>query len=276
MLIKGFSNFSIMIPDPFRRDSSLAFEGARLWSSSFRLDADVSHLFPFINTVIEDALYYDNPRYITFSLDGYRCALHPQDVAAAFFEDKKEGIRFAERLIDFLNDLHSRKDSLKPNHEMFKPIPAFDIIKILPGTNCRKCGFLTCTAFAVALSKGKTVPEQCPEFEKPISESAEYPVFDNAGNVVSTVTIGIKPSRDNLERKQSDEEEIEGEREFGLTDREIEVLRLVAEGCTNSEISNSLFISPHTVKSHIIHIFNKLGVNDRTQAAVLATRSNII
>ena len=63
---------------------------------------------------------------------------------------------------------------------------------------------------------------------------------------------------------------------FGLTEREIAVLKLVAEGLTNTEISNSLFISPHTVKSHIIHIFNKLGVNDRTQAAVLATRYGII
>lgn len=66
------------------------------------------------------------------------------------------------------------------------------------------------------------------------------------------------------------------EENFGLTDREIQVLRLVAEGYTNNEISEHLSISPHTVKSHVIHIFNKLSVNDRTQAAVLATRHNLI
>ena len=64
--------------------------------------------------------------------------------------------------------------------------------------------------------------------------------------------------------------------DFGLTNREIEVLKLIAQGYTNNEISGMLFISPHTVKSHMIHIFNKLGVNDRTQAAVLATQSEII
>jgi DNA-binding NarL/FixJ family response regulator len=63
---------------------------------------------------------------------------------------------------------------------------------------------------------------------------------------------------------------------FGLTDREIEVLRLMTEGFTNNEISEQLSISPHTVKSHVIHIFNKLGVDDRTQAAVLATRHKLI
>jgi PAS domain S-box-containing protein len=63
---------------------------------------------------------------------------------------------------------------------------------------------------------------------------------------------------------------------FGLTDREIEVLRLMTEGFTNNEISERLSISPHTVKSHVIHIFNKLSVDDRTQAAVLATRHKLI
>lgn len=54
------------------------------------------------------------------------------------------------------------------------------------------------------------------------------------------------------------------------------MLRLIAQGYTNNEISNVLFISPHTVKSHMINIYNKLNVSDRTQAAVLATRSHLI
>lgn len=63
---------------------------------------------------------------------------------------------------------------------------------------------------------------------------------------------------------------------FGLTNREIEVLKLIAQGYTNNEISNVLFISPHTVKSHMINIFNKLDVSGRIQAAVLAARSHLI
>ena len=61
-----------------------------------------------------------------------------------------------------------------------------------------------------------------------------------------------------------------------LSARELEVLCILAEGTSNNEISRMLNISPHTVKSHIIHIFNKLGVNDRTQAAVWAARHHLI
>lgn len=61
-----------------------------------------------------------------------------------------------------------------------------------------------------------------------------------------------------------------------LTSREKDVLRLLTEGYTNTQISDMLGISPHTVKSHVINIFNKLGVSDRTQAAVLAIRYKLI
>ena len=54
-----------------------------------------------------------------------------------------------------------------------------------------------------------------------------------------------------------------------LTPREIRVLRLIARGATNKEISKELKISEHAAESHVIHIFNKLGVNvnDRAQAS---------
>ncbi len=51
---------------------------------------------------------------------------------------------------------------------------------------------------------------------------------------------------------------------FGLSARELEVLVLVLKGCTNQEIANDLFITTHTVKTHLQNIFKKMGVNNRT------------
>lgn len=60
-----------------------------------------------------------------------------------------------------------------------------------------------------------------------------------------------------------------------LTRREREVLNLVAQGLTNRQIAGILGISPATVKTHVEHIIDKLGVSDRTQAAVWAVKSGI-
>jgi DNA-binding NarL/FixJ family response regulator len=60
-----------------------------------------------------------------------------------------------------------------------------------------------------------------------------------------------------------------------LTHREEEVLRLVATGATNREISHRLFISELTVKMHLASIFRKLQVNDRTKAAILALKAGL-
>lgn len=61
-----------------------------------------------------------------------------------------------------------------------------------------------------------------------------------------------------------------------LSDREIEVLRLIGRGATNKEISAALKISPHTVKSHVIHIFNKIEVNDRAQASAWGAKNGVL
>ena len=61
-----------------------------------------------------------------------------------------------------------------------------------------------------------------------------------------------------------------------LTDRELEVLRLMATGLPNREIAAILFIAECTVKTHVEHIIGKLGVSDRVQAAVWAARHGLL
>ncbi|MEQ1827080.1 MAG: response regulator transcription factor [Pirellula sp.] len=67
-----------------------------------------------------------------------------------------------------------------------------------------------------------------------------------------------------------------GDSEIPLTQREGEVLKQLANGLTNKEIALSLGISYETVKEHVQHILRKIGVSDRTQAAVWAVRKNLV
>jgi DNA-binding NarL/FixJ family response regulator len=61
-----------------------------------------------------------------------------------------------------------------------------------------------------------------------------------------------------------------------LSDREVDILRLIATGASNREIANQLFLAEGTVKNHVTNILGKLGVRDRTQAALKAKESGLL
>ncbi len=61
-----------------------------------------------------------------------------------------------------------------------------------------------------------------------------------------------------------------------LSARELDVLKLIVEGYSNPEIANALYLSPNTIKTHIRGIMNKLAVDDRVQAAVVALRAGLV
>jgi DNA-binding NarL/FixJ family response regulator len=69
---------------------------------------------------------------------------------------------------------------------------------------------------------------------------------------------------------------LRSEKMSDLTEREVDVLGLIAKGCSNQEISDKLCISLNTVKTHIKNIFQKLEVEDRTQAAMKAVKEDLI
>lgn len=86
----------------------------------------------------------------------------------------------------------------------------------------------------------------------------------------------IQPSLIPLLNAKRIEKSKDSDKIHELTKRELEVLTLLAVGMYNKEIAEKLDISERTVKNHISNLFKKIGVTDRTQAAVFAIRNNLI
>lgn len=259
--------------------------------ASFLFEPDVSALFPYVNAVAKRAELHQTPHFIRFLYEDRFCVLYPRAGLVTPVIDRVQARLFLEQLIAFLNDISSRRHEITPNHRIHRRVSVLNILKLLPKTNCGQCGYASCMAFAGAISLQESFPEKCPHMQSPLGEQAFYPVYDAEGNLVTTVAININTARTGaLQTKESwnlnaaaplemDPENAEAANmslPMPLSNRELEVLCILAEGTSNNEISRMLNISPHTVKSHVINIFNKLGVNDRTQAAVWAARHHLI
>jgi DNA-binding CsgD family transcriptional regulator/ArsR family metal-binding transcriptional regulator len=259
--------------------------------AGFRMEEDIERLFPYINAVAEKAALSLKPPYVRFILDKTLCILYPDRGLATPFEDRAEAESFVDRLVEFLEQIRANAHKITPKHALSQRVSVIEILKLLPKTNCRECGLPSCLAFAAMLSLQRTSPNRCPHMVPPIGQQALYPVYDQEGNLASTLAVGIDPASSHPQEAVQDK--VKGlPRRLGnrsgdsrpgnsvmaqpLTARELEVLRLMADGATNAEIAYLLDISPHTVKSHVIHIFNKLGVSDRTHAAVTAARLSLI
>ena len=67
-----------------------------------------------------------------------------------------------------------------------------------------------------------------------------------------------------------------GEPDAVVTQREVEVLQLIADGCSTAEVAEQLYISQKTVKNHLASIYQKLDARDRTQAVLQAVRMGIV
>ena len=284
---KRFFDFSL-------RSSSVDF-GERCWFAHFKVDGDFSQLLPFIQSTANEAVHFEFPEYIRFRLDNIVCILYPPDVVVSrFFYGKEQALQYARRLIDFLNELEVHKSEIKPDYKKVLRINVPDILHFLPMTNCGRCGFPTCMAFAGAVSRRKTKIVMCEHFPEPVDAKIIFSINDKNSGRINTIeldsdlagffTSKISPQNATqplIEKKKALEHAPGLMRNrhdiiFKMSGREVEVLRLIAEGFTNREIGQILKVSLNTVKSHVGHIFDKLGINDRTQAAVWAIQNELI
>lgn len=86
----------------------------------------------------------------------------------------------------------------------------------------------------------------------------------------------IQPELTPLLNQKLVEKESDLDKLHSLTKRELQILKLIAEGLFNKEIGDRLNISERTVKNHVFNLFKKIGAADRTQAAVFAIRNNVV
>ena len=115
------------------------------------LSDEIHEVLPYLNTILRGCIYNHPANTLTIKKDGKLLTLHFNHITVAKVEDEKEAEEILKWLKNLINETYGRRDQIVPNYSKGADLKALDIFKLLPGTNCRECGELTCLAFAVKL-----------------------------------------------------------------------------------------------------------------------------
>ena len=102
---------------------------------------------------------------MTFKAHGKLITVHPREIAVNALKDELEADKILEWLKREINEAWNKRDEIEPRYEGAPKPKVFEILKLLPKTNCRECGQPTCMVFATRVAEGAKGPEDCPPLE---------------------------------------------------------------------------------------------------------------
>ncbi len=124
---------------------------------------DISPSFPYVNAEL-GAWDYDkiNQVLLLKLSDGKWITLQAQEIAIRGARDIEESHALLEWIKGQINDIYERRDGITPRHTGQAGLKVMEILKLLPMTNCKACGYPTCMAYAAALREGEISLSDCP------------------------------------------------------------------------------------------------------------------
>jgi ArsR family metal-binding transcriptional regulator len=150
---------------------------------------EIHEIFPYLNAILKGCIYNHPALTLTIKKDGKLFTLHAHHITLAKIEDEKEAEEILRWLQDLINETYEKRDQIKPNFSKGAELKALDIYKLLPGTSCKKCGELTCLAFAVKLVGQEIDITKCiPLFSEAYSGKQKilFELLRDAGYNIST------------------------------------------------------------------------------------------
>jgi ArsR family metal-binding transcriptional regulator len=125
--------------------------------------ADISPAFPYVNAELGGWDYDQTNQVLLLKMsDGKWITLHPQKIAIRGARDMTEAKALLVWIQAQINDIYARREALTPRYVSQAGLKVMEILKLLPMTNCKACGYAACMAYAAALREGEVRLEDCP------------------------------------------------------------------------------------------------------------------
>ncbi|MGB8990985.1 MAG: (Fe-S)-binding protein [Desulfobaccales bacterium] len=155
MLLDRIDNFDIFRP---KMDST-----KEVLHAIATFTTDISPSFPYVNAELGGWDYDQANQVLLLKLsDGKWITLHPQKIAIRGARDLAEAQALLTWIQGQINDLYARRAAITPRYVSQSGLKVMDILRLLPMTNCKACGYATCMAYAAALREGEISLTDCP------------------------------------------------------------------------------------------------------------------
>ncbi len=127
-----------------------------------RLKEDIGPVIPYLNAVLGGYTYIKEPPSVTFRSQGKLISVHADHIAINALQDAEEAEKILQWLKGEINEAWEKRQSITPSYEAAPKPQVIEIVRLLPKTNCRKCGQPTCIVFAALAAEGGRGAEHCP------------------------------------------------------------------------------------------------------------------
>lgn len=131
------------------------------------LDQDIREVLPYLNSALGGHTYTKDPPSVTFKVHGKLITVHPDQIAVNALKDEDEADKILEWLRQEINEAWESRDRIQPSFEGLSKPQILEVLRLLPRSNCRRCGQPTCMVFAILAADGAKGPEDCPALLDP-------------------------------------------------------------------------------------------------------------
>ncbi len=144
----------------FRPECNPSFESVHCIAT---LEDDISAVLPYLNAELGGTQYYKDPPMVMFHTYGKIIKVSGREIAVNALKDEAEADKIIEWLKNEINRVWENRETITPCYTGKVKPKLFEILKLLPKTNCKKCGLPTCMVFAAQVMEGGRGIEDCPD-----------------------------------------------------------------------------------------------------------------
>jgi ArsR family metal-binding transcriptional regulator len=151
----------------FRPECNPSFESVHCIAT---LDEDISEALPYLNADLGGTQYYKDPPTVMFHAYGKIIKVSGREIAVNALKDEEEADKIITWLKNEINRVWENRDQITPSESTPEKPKLIEILKLLPKTNCKKCGLVTCMVFAAQAMEGGRGVNDCPELSDDMRE----------------------------------------------------------------------------------------------------------